>query len=277
MPVFITFLSDFGTDGDFAGICHGVIARVCPEARVIDISHGIRPTDVGQGARLLASAIAHMPVGVHLCVVDPGVGSQRRAVALRSADGRLFVGPDNGLMTPAADACGGVVDARAIDNPDVMLHPVSSTFHGRDVFAPAAARLAGGLPLERIGTAVDPDSLVRRNPVSFRLEGPLLEAVVVAVDRFGNIQLGVSPGQLGSRFETGLMAEVSTDDDRYFARCAATFADVEQGELVLYEDSSGLLSLAINRGDAAELTAAAAGSRLTVNFDPPGLDEWPPA
>lgn len=273
MPAFVTFLSDFGTDGDFAGICHGVIARICPEARVIDISHGIGPTDVGQGARLLSSAIPYMPVGVHLCVVDPGVGSGRRAVALRSADGRLFVGPDNGLMLSAAEACGGVVEARVIDNPEVMLHPVSATFHGRDVFAPAAARLAGGLPLERIGAAIDPALLVRRDPIPHHLDGPLLTATVAAIDRFGNIQLGVSAGQLDGRFETGRMAEVSTDDDRYFARCAATFADVDQGKLVLYEDSSGLLSLAINRGDAAELTAVTPGSRLVVNFDPPGLDE----
>lgn len=277
MPVFVTFLSDFGTDGDFAGVCRGVIARLCPQARVIDISHGIRPTDVAQGARLLASAISYMPAGVHLCVVDPGVGSQRRAVALRCADGRLFVGPDNGLMAPAAEVCGGVTEARVIDNPEVMLHPVSPTFHGRDVFAPAAARLAAGLPLEQVGSAIDPALLVRRDPVAHRLVGSLLEAVVVAVDRFGNIQLGVSPDQLDGRFETGRVAEVATDDDRYYVRCAATFADVQRGELVLYEDSAGLLSLAINRGDAAELTAAAAGSRLTVDFDPPGLDAEQPA
>ena len=277
MPAFVTFLSDFGTDGDFTGICHGVIARLCPEARVVDISHGIRPTDVAQGARLLLGAIAYMPVGVHLCVVDPGVGSHRRPVVLRSGDGRLFVGPDNGLMVPAAEACGGIAEARVIDNPDVMLQPVSATFHGRDVFAPAAARLAAGMALAEVGAAVDPTLLVRRDPVGHRLEGALLEATVVAVDRFGNIQLGVVPGDLDGRFQTGRVAEVATDDDRYHARCAGTFADVEPGELVLYEDSSGLLSLAINRGDAAELTAAVSGSRLTVNFAPPGLDERSPA
>ncbi len=110
---FVTFLSDFGLTDDFVGTCHGVINSICPDARVIHITHGIRPQAVGQGARLLAGAIRYLPVGVHLAVVDPGVGSQRRAIALRSGDGRRFVGPDNGLLVPAAEACGGTLTAES--------------------------------------------------------------------------------------------------------------------------------------------------------------------
>src|SRR5437763_15077333 len=143
-PIFVTFLSDFGTSDDFAGICHGVINLICPEARVIHVTHAIQPQAIGQGARVLAGAIPYLPVGVHLAVVDPGVGSERRAVALRSGDGRLFVGPDNGILIPAADAAGGVEEAVEITNPDVMIQPVSRTFHGRDVFSPAAGHLAAG-------------------------------------------------------------------------------------------------------------------------------------
>ena len=204
---------------------------------------------------MLAGAIQYLPVGVHLAVVDPGVGSERRAIALRTADGRHFVGPDNGLLIPAAEACGGVVEAVAITNPDIMLQPVSRTFHGRDVFAPAAARLAAGMPLSELGPAIEPARLVRRSTPDHRIEGTLLHAAVQYIDRFGNIQLAVSAAELDGLFQVGRMAEIDTGDDRYYARCADTFADVGAGEFVLYEDSVGLLSCAFNQGNAAELTA----------------------
>src|SRR5690349_7638039 len=161
-PPFVTFLSDFGTADDFAGICHGVINLLCPEAQVIHVTHGIMPQAIGQGARVLAGALRFLPVGVHLAVVDPGVGSERRAIALRSGDGRLFVGPDNGLLIPAADAAGGVEEAVEITNPEVMLSPVSRTFHGRDVFSPAAGHLAAGAALSDLGPVTAPADLVHR-------------------------------------------------------------------------------------------------------------------
>jgi S-adenosylmethionine hydrolase len=268
-PPFVTFLSDFGTSDDFAGICHGVINLICPEARVIHVTHGIQPQAIGQGARVLAGAIRYLPPGVHLAVVDPGVGSERRAVALRAADGRHFVGPDNGLLIPAAEVCGGVVEAVGNTNPDIMLHPVSQTFHGRDVFSPAAARLASGTPLAELGPAIDPADLVRRAAPDHHLEGTRVEAMVQYIDRFGNMQLAVSPAELDGLFRIGGVAEIDTGDDRYYARCADTFADVGPGEFVLYEDSVGLLSVALNQGNAAELTAVAAGGRVTVELAPP--------
>ncbi len=265
---FVTFLSDFGLTDDFVGTCHGVINSICPDARVIHITHGIRPQAVGQGARLLAGAIRYLPVGVHLAVVDPGVGSQRRAVALRSGDGRLFVGPDNGLLVPAAEACGGVAEAVDIQSRAHMLHPVSRTFHGRDVFAPAAAHLAAGVALGDLGPALDPDDLVRRDDPGHKLVGSLLEAEVQYIDQYGNIQLAVSPAELGGLFVPGALAEIVDGDDRYYARCAETFADVDNGEIVMFEDAAGLLSVAINRGNAAELTAVSVGDRLGVELEP---------
>jgi S-adenosyl-L-methionine hydrolase (adenosine-forming) len=267
-PTVVTFLSDFGTADDFVGICHGVILRACPEAQVVHVTHGIRAQAIGHGARVLAGAIPYLPVGVHLAVVDPGVGSGRHAIALRTADGRLFVGPDNGLLIAATEACGGIVEAHEISNPDVMLHPVSRTFHARDVFSPAAGHLAAGTPLADLGPALDPAGLVRRVGVDHELDGTLLTASVQHVDRFGNIQLAVFASELDGLFEPGRLAEVVTPDDRYYVRCAETFADVDAGELVLYNDSSGLVSVAVNQGSAAELTATEAGDEIGVEFSP---------
>ena len=267
-PIFVTFLSDFGTSDDFAGICHGVINLICPEAQVIHVTHGIQPQAIGQGARVLAGAVPYLPVGVHLAVVDPGVGSERRAIALRTGDGRRFVGPDNGLLILAADASGGVVEAVAITNPQIMLQPVSRTFHGRDVFAPAAARLAGGMPMPELGPPIDPADLVRRQTPDHRIEGSVVHAPVQYIDRYGNIQLAVSGGELDGLFQLGRMAEIDTGDDRYYARCSDTFTDVGPGEFVLYEDSAGLLSFALNRGNAAELTAIEVGDEIAIDLAP---------
>ncbi len=267
-PPVVTFLSDFGTSDDFAGICHGVINLICPRAQVIHVTHGIMPQAIGQGARVLAGAMPYLPVGVHLAVVDPGVGSERRAIAVRTADGRRFVGPDNGLLILAAEVCGGVVEAVSITNPEIMLQPVSRTFHGRDVFSPAAARLAGGMPLSELGPPIDPADLVRRQTPDHRIEGSVVHAPVQYIDRYGNIQLAVSAGELDGLFQIGRMAEIGTGDDRYYARCSDTFTDVGPGEFVLYEDSSGLLSFALNRGNAAELTAAEVGDEIAIDLAP---------
>ena len=151
--VFITFLSDFGLQDDFVGTCHGVIKRIAPDAKVIDITHGIEPQAVLQGALVLANTLPYMPEGVHLAVVDPGVGSDRRGLALRDTGGRLYVGPDNGLLVPAAEKLGGVDGRLGADERGYMLKPVSRTFHGRDVFSPAAAHLASGVDPAELGAA----------------------------------------------------------------------------------------------------------------------------
>jgi S-adenosylmethionine hydrolase len=264
----VTFLSDFGSSDPFVGICHGVIVRTCPDAEVIHLSHGIRPQSVGQGARVLAASMPYLPVGVHMAVVDPGVGSQRRAVCLRSGDGRLFVGPDNGLLVPAAEACGGIELAVEITESRFMLPSVSRTFHGRDVFSPVSGHLASGLDPAELGTAVDPGALVRVTELAAEVDGSVLTAAVQQIDQFGNLQLSAALSDVEELFENGRMVEVSHRDDRYYARCALTFADVERGELVLYEDSEQRLSVAINRGNAAELVDADPLDTLAIDFAP---------
>ncbi|HUH20734.1 MAG TPA: SAM-dependent chlorinase/fluorinase, partial [Gaiellaceae bacterium] len=157
----ITFLSDFGLQDDFVGTCHGVMKRIAPEAEIIDITHGVPPQQVLQGALILRNTLPYMPEGVHLAVIDPGVGSHRRPLAVRSGDGRILVGPDNGLLLPSADALGGVFEAHELANPAYALDSVSRTFHGRDLFAPAAAHLALGVELAELGPPIDPQALVR--------------------------------------------------------------------------------------------------------------------
>ena len=244
----VTFLTDFGLQDDFVGTCHGVIATIAPDARVIDITHGIAPQAVLQGAVVLRNTLPYMPVGVHLAVVDPGVGSKRRAIALRTREGRLFVGPDNGLlMLAAAD-----VEA-AHELVHYRLEPVSRTFHGRDIFSPAAAHLAAGVAIDELGPAVDPATLVR-------LDMPERPTVIV-VDRFGNVATNLRREDLPA---PGTRVEVSFALDRYYAVVAETFADVPPGELILYEDSYGMVTLAISNGSAARLTGATVGDELRI-------------
>ena len=272
MRPLISFLSDFGLEDEFVGTCHGVIAGICPDARVIDLTHGIEPQAVSQGARVLAGAMRYLPPGIHLAVVDPGVGSERRALALRSHDGRSFVGPDNGLLLPAAEASGGIASAHTISEPRFMLREVSRTFHGRDVFAPVAAHLAAGVEPRQLGPELDAATLVRPQFPGHTIFGTAVEAAIEHVDRFGNVRLSVSVDELGELFDAGRLVEIDTGDDRYYARCAATFADVGAGEFVLFEDSAGAAAIAINRGSAADLIAAGRGRSVRVEFEPQQSD-----
>jgi S-adenosylmethionine hydrolase len=263
--VVVTFLSDFGLENAFVGICHGVIRRIAPDVQIIDVTHGVPPQAVLQGALELRQALPFMPVGVHLAVVDPGVGGARRPLALRSDDGRVYVGPDNGLLTLAADRLGGVAEARELANPELALRPVSRTFHGRDLFAPAAAHVAVGVALSELGPPVDPDTLVRLELPEPELVADGVVATVLALDRFGNAQLNLSlPDlqRLGVRH--GARLRVDTAAGRVDARATATYADSESGETVLIEDSSGHVALAVNRGNAAWTHGLAPGDTIRV-------------
>lgn len=236
---------------------------------MIDITHGILPQHVLQGALVLADALPYMPAGVHLAIVDPGVGGGRRPLALRGTDGRLYVGPDNGLLLVAADRLGGVVEAVEIAEPEYMLAPVSATFHGRDVFAPAAAHLACGVRLERLGPQLDPGGLVRVALPEARVEDGRVHATVVVVDRFGNLRLNVTAADLReAEIEHGDTVEVEVDARHYTAVVARTFADVGLGMLILYEDSSRSMSLAVNRGSAARHLAIVTGQSVALVAPP---------
>ena len=265
--VFITFLSDFGLRDDFVGTCHGVIARIAPAASIIDITHGIEPQAVLQGALVLANTISYMPEGVHLAVVDPGVGGDRRALAVRDASGRIYVGPDNGLLVPAAEKQGGVADAWQLSNPRYMLDPVSRTFHGRDVFSPAAAHLAVGLDPAELGPAVEPDSLVRLELPEPEVGSARIGATVLYVDRYGNVQLNLSRVDLErAGVVPGRRVELDLGVDRYYATAARAFSDARPGDIILYEDSYENIAVAITDGNAAEMFGLRAGQRLTIRF-----------
>jgi S-adenosylmethionine hydrolase len=262
----ITFLSDYGLADEFVGVVHAVIARICPEARVVDLGHGIPRQDVEAGARVLARALPFAPPGVHLAVVDPEVGARRRAVALRTADeDRLLVGPDNGLLLPAADRFGGVAEAVEISASPWRLEPVSATFHGRDLFAPVAARLADGEPLGEAGAPLEPDELVRVALSHARVEGGSLIARVTERDGFGNLALDAVHRNLArTSLKIGTPIAVRLGGRRASGVYARTFADVRPGGLLLYEDSGGALALAVNGGDAGALLGARRGDEVRV-------------
>ncbi len=262
----ITFLSDYGIADDFVGICHGVIARICPRAHVIDITHGVARHDVRAGALILRDALPYMPLGVHLAVVDPDVGGERGAVALRAGDGSMLVGPDNGLLSPAADVAGGVAEAVDIVQSPFCLQPVSATFHGRDVFAPVAAHLAGGALLSQAGVRFDPRHLERLELPSPRREDGALVAHAVYVDRFGNVQLDAAPDQLtGSGLNLGGPVELALGSgESHRAQYVRTFADVAADRLLIYEDASRRLAVAVSHGDAASLLGLAVDDELRI-------------
>jgi S-adenosyl-L-methionine hydrolase (adenosine-forming) len=250
--VIVTLLTDYGRDDDFVGVCHGVIRRIAPDAQIVDITHGIHRYAVRQGALVLRNTLPYMPVGVHVAIVDPQVGTERRGLALRCGDGRILVGPDNGVLSLAWGVCDGVEAAVDITRSPHRLEPVSATFHGRDVFSPVAARLASGAELVDAGEALEPDSLETVELPEARLEDGTLVAHALVIDRFGNAGLNVGhEGLAGTGLTLGGQVEIEAGGELYLAKYAQTFADVKPGELLVYEDAYRSLAVAINRGDAA--------------------------
>src|SRR6266568_2170630 len=252
----ITLTTDYGLSDGYTGVLHGVIATRAPWVRVIDVTHLVPPGDVSRGAAVLAQAVGHLPPAVHVGVVDPGVGTGRRAVAIETPQGML-VGPDNGLLTAAADALGGARAAVRLTDATWFLPNVSMTFHGRDIFAPVAARLAAGVPLADAGPAIDPGSLVRLpEPIVVAGDG-YLEAEVLTVDRFGNVQVaapGTALDGLGEHLEVGGVR----------ATRAKTFADGQPGRLIVYVDSAGKVALAVNGGRAVVALTISPGDVLRM-------------
>lgn len=256
----IVFLTDYGLADEFVGVCHGVIARIAPEARIIDLTHAVPRQDVLRGAIALSRAAAFMPEdAVYLAVVDPGVGSERRSIAVEAGSGPLLVGPDNGLLSMAWGELGGASRAVEITSERVPLHPVSATFHGRDVFAPAAAHLAAGLALDELGPAVDTSRLA-----TVDLPGPMVTpgavaARVAGVDGFGNVQLNVRPADLDM---AGLGGSLEVCG-RVLAR-VSTFSDVPEGGAAAIVDSQGFVALVVSHGSAAQVLGLDRGDTVTL-------------
>jgi S-adenosylmethionine hydrolase len=265
--VLITFLTDFGLEDDFVGTCHGVMKRIAPEVEIIDITHGIEPHGVLQGAIVLANTLPYLGEGVHLAVVDPGVGGERRSIALRSGDGRLYVGPDNGLLVPAAEKLGGIAAAHEITNREYALEPVSATFHGRDIFSPAAAHLALGLELAKLGPPIEASSLTRIEVPKPDVTDRRIRACCLYVDRFGNMQLNLTREHVEKLgIEPGRQVELELATERYYAIAARTFTDARGGEIILYEDAYENIAIAISGGSAAETFSAQPGVDVRIRL-----------
>ena len=264
----IGFLTDFGLDGA-AATCRAVMLSICPDAQVVDIGHTVRKYAIRDGSFLLRSALPYFPVGIHVGVVDPGVGTSRRPIAIRAARGDILIGPDNGLLVPPAEALGGVDEARELTNRALWLPVTTSTFHGRDIFAPTAGHLAkGDAAFADVGPVVDPASLVRLPEPAAVVSDGAIDTVVTYVDSFGNVRLAGGPSELARAVpdvEPGRRLQVTLRRDELAdARYAPTFGGVGIGETVLYVDSNGALALALNQGDFAAEHRCAAGDEVRI-------------
>jgi hypothetical protein len=259
----ITFLSDYGHDDEFAGVCRSVIAWLAPEARVVDISHGVPRQGVLRGALMLQRALPFAAPGIHLAVVDPGVGTRRRAVVIRTKDeDRLLVGPDNGLLVPAAERFGGPAEAVDITRSQFALAGAGGTFDGRDLFAPVAAKLAAGAELADAGEAFDTAELRKLKLPMPSLEGEALRCQILDIDGYGNASTNAIPEDLPG-LGLGMTVQV-TGAARVRLPYAIAFADVEAGFPLLFTDSSGALALGVNLGSAATRFQLRPGSELLL-------------
>jgi S-adenosyl-L-methionine hydrolase (adenosine-forming) len=256
----IVFLTDYGLTDEFVGVCHGVMLRIVPDARIVDLTHAIPRQDVMHGGLTLGRATSYMPAdAVYVAVVDPGVGSGRRSIAVRSSSGALLVGPDNGVLSLAWEALGGADAAVEITSDGIVLHPVSHTFHGRDVFAPAAAHLAAGVPLGDLGPAIAVEELAVVELPAAMVASGAIGARVTGVDGFGNVQLNVGPQDL----ETAGIGPILTVRGRVVPR-VGIFADLPEGTLGAIIDSQGQLALVVNRGNAAVTLGLATGKTVVL-------------
>ncbi len=268
MRPIITFLTDFGPAAP--AVCRGVMFRICPDANIIDISHQVPRYSIREGAGSLVFALPHMPVGIHVAVVDPGVGTARLPVGLRVARGDILIGPDNGLLVHAAEALGGITEARALENRDLMLPVITSSFHGRDIFAPMAGHLAAGVAFESVGPVVPIDGLARLPVVRPTIGDGVLESVIVHVLIFGNVTFAGTPADLAAAIGPLTPGRQLLLEFPAFGDAAPvvertvweqTFGSVPVEASLLMSDSEGHLSLADNQGDAAK--------RLGLTLDRP--------
>jgi S-adenosylmethionine hydrolase len=266
----VSFLTDYGTADEFVGVVKSVIRDLAPHTTVIDLTHEIAPFDVRAGSLALARSIAYVPSGIVLAIVDPGVATDRRAVAIEVAGGAgVLVGPDNGLLAPAVALAGGAERAVELTNPQFQLEAPGATFAGRDVFAPAAAYLCNGVDLHDLGRPVDPGALLPGTIPLPRDEGDEIIAEVLWVDRFGNAQLNVGPDDLPAAWGSDVQLRVSDPTDlsgstvRRATR-ATSFAELAGGAAGLVLDSYGMYAIAFDQRSAADELGVAAGDQVVL-------------
>lgn len=250
----IVFLSDFGLGNEWVGICHAVLTDIAPQSPIVDLSHLVRPLHVVAGALLLADCVPYTSNdAVALAIVDPNVGKDRE-IAVETESGRALVGPDNGLLALAADAAGGIRAVVEITSPDVIRQPIAPSFRARDTLCPAAAHLATGMPLEQLGTAVDPASLTRVAIAQPETTPGKIRCEVVDYNRFGNIQLNVREHDLSEAGLDGAQTlEVAAVSATAAAKRGSTYADFAAGEYGMIVDPRGWLTIVRgNPGSALE-------------------------
>jgi S-adenosyl-L-methionine hydrolase (adenosine-forming) len=261
---YLSFLTDYGLEDGFVAACHGVSARIAPHVDVIDVTHLVPPGDVRRGAAVLAQTVPYLPPAVHVAVVDPGVGTARRGVAVAAGDS-VFIGPDNGLLSWAVTAAGGAARAFSLTNRNLWLSQVTPTFHGRDIFMPVAAHLATDAELAAAGDEIDVGDLVTL-PAPERLVRDWIAAgEVLTVDRFGNVQLtitGADAAEIG--IKPGGTVLVRCGHRQLSLPYRDTFGAVATGDLVTYTDSAGLISIAVNGGNAAQRLGLPPGARISI-------------
>lgn len=261
----VTFTSDYGLDDVFVGVCRGVVAQIAPHVRVLDVCHQVTPQDVAQGATSLATAIPYLPVAINLALVDPMHGQTARGVVVETSDGSLLVGPDNGILSLAWDARGGITAAVEISNPKLCLETVHRTFRGRDIFAPVAAHLANGVELAEIGEPVDPDTLVRLPVRGVVVDDDHVHGEVSLVDHFGNVSLNVCRADLEAAGMTfGDTVELRCNGRTMNVPFTATYGDVARGRLTLCEDSFRSIMLAVNAGHASRELRVGRGEPVVI-------------
>jgi S-adenosylmethionine hydrolase len=263
----ISFLSDYGVRDEFVGIVKCVIADLAPHAKVIDLTHDIPPFDVRAGSLALARCISYVPTGIVLAVVDPGVGTTRRAVAVSVGGGRgVLIGPDNGLLSMGTALAGGAESAVVLNNPEYQLATPGTTFAGRDIFAPAAAHLCNGVPLAALGDAIDPNVLLPGVVPLSRVEGEETTAEITWVDRYGNCQLNVGPDDV-SAYGSTLSITFTTATGERSSRSAVVAPNFSAigGGIGLVIDSFGMLAISVDRGSAADALSLGVGDAVTLS------------
>ena len=261
---YLSFLTDYGLEDGFVAACHGVGARLAPHAAIIDVTHQVPAGDIRRGAAVLAQTVPYLPPAVHVAVVDPGVGTARRGVAVAAGDS-VFVGPDNGLLSWAVAACGGAARAFSLTNSRLWLNRVTATFHGRDIFMPVAAHLATDAELTAAGEEIDVTALVTLPAPERLVRDGTAEGEVLTVDRFGNVQLTITGSDAATIGVTpGGAILVRCGRHQLTLPYRDMFGAVAPGELVAYADSAGLVSIAVNGGDAARRLGLPAGARVTI-------------